>query len=357
VVSAARSVTDDPRTTALVVLGALSVMLMALVSMVPLPYAMVRPGPVRDVLSSPDGKPLIEVKGHPTYPTSGTLDLLTVRITGAPDAASTVWDLLDGWADPDVDIRPASEFFETGVTQKEVDEENAREMETSQEASTAAAMAELGTPVPTTLTVNGFSDDSGARGHLASGDVITAVNGVDVVDMPALRAELAKAVAGDSVTVTVVRDGVSVSEPVVTTAGDDGRALLGVLIDPTYHFPYQVTIRIDDIGGPSAGMMFALGIIDVVTPGELTGGELIAGTGTISSDGTVGAIGGIRQKMAAAAEAGNAWFLAPAGNCPDITQVPDGLHLVKVSTLHEARQAVEAIGSADRARIAALPGC
>jgi PDZ domain-containing protein len=103
--------------------------------------------------------------------------------------------------------------------------------------------------------------------------------------------------------------------------------------------------------------MFALGIIDVVTPGELTGGELIAGTGTISSDGTVGAIGGIRQKMAAAAEAGNAGFLAPAGNCPDITQVPDGLHLVKVSTLHEARQAVEAIGSADRARIAALPGC
>ena len=168
---------------------------------------------------------------------------------------------------PDVDIRPVSEFFETGVTQQEVDEENAREMETSQESSTAAAMAELGTPVPTTLTVSGFSDDSGAKGHLASGDVITGIDGVEVPDMIALRAEMAKVGAGASVAVTVLRDGVSVTEPVLTTAGEDGRALLGVIIDPTYHFPYEVTIRIDDIGGPSAGMMVALGIIHVVTQG------------------------------------------------------------------------------------------
>ncbi len=130
-----------------------------------------------------------------------------------------------------------------------------------------------------------------------------------------------------------------------TSRGEEGQTLLGVLIDPKYTFPIQVDIKIENIGGPSAGMMFSLGIIDKLTPGPMTGGKKIAGTGTIDSSGQVGPIGGIQQKLVGARDAGAAWFLAPADNCREVVgQVPEGLRVVKVSTLREARVAVEAIG-------------
>jgi PDZ domain-containing protein len=105
-------------------------------------------------------------------------------------------------------------------------------------------------------------------------------------------------------------------------------------------------------------MMFALGIVDKLTPGEMTGGERIAGTGTVDSDGTVGPIGGIQQKLVGAEGAGADWFLAPAGNCDEVVgHVPDGLRVVRVETLAQARDAVEAIGSHDASAVDALPTC
>ena len=110
--------------------------------------------------------------------------------------------------------------------------------------------------------------------------------------------------------------------------------MVGVAVSETYKFPFQVKIRVGDIGGPSAGLMFALGIIDKLTPGNLTGGRFIAGTGEISADGTVSPIGGIQQKMVGARAAGATVFLTPAANCPDTAgAVPQGLRLIKVSTL------------------------
>jgi PDZ domain-containing protein len=106
-----------------------------------------------------------------------------------------------------------------------------------------------------------------------------------------------------------------------------------------------VEIRLDDVGGPSAGMMFALGIVDKLTPGAMTGGEIVAGTGTIDSDGAVGAIGSIRQKLWGADENGAAWFLAPETNCDEVVgNVPDGLEVFAVATLEEAREIVETVG-------------
>jgi PDZ domain-containing protein len=95
-------------------------------------------------------------------------------------------------------------------------------------------------------------------------------------------------------------------------------------------------------------MMFALGIVDKLTPGEMTGGEVLAGTGTIDSSGQVGPIGGIRQKLWGADEAGADWFLAPASNCDEVTgHVPDGMRVFAVKTLDEARSVVEAIGDGE----------
>jgi PDZ domain-containing protein len=347
----------DQRTWTMVVSGVAAIILMAVVSMLPLPYALMRPGPVLDVLSDPDGTPLIQIEGRDTFSTSGSLDLLTVRVTGGPGSRSTVWDVLRGWADPSIAVRPVDEVFPPQDSEEDVDERNAQEMVTSQEQATVAAMNEIGVQVPTTLTVDGFTEGSGATGVLQAGDVVTSVGGTEVVDLPQLRDELQEVEPGEDVTIGFTR-GSEAQEATFPTGEAEGRTVMGVFIDPTYEFPFDVQIRIEDIGGPSAGMIFALGIVDKLTPGEMTGGERIAGTGTVDSDGAVGPIGGIQQKLVGAQDAGAEWFLAPAGNCEEVVgHVPDGLRVVRVETLEQARDAVEAIGSGDASATDALPTC
>lgn len=351
----------DHRGYALLVSSILTVVLVALVSMVPVPYALMRPGPAKDVLSGTGKGQLIVIRGHDTYPTSGSLDLVTVRVSGGPGSGATVWDVLAAWVDPAVDARPVAEVFAPDQTQQQIDDENAAEMVTSQEAATAAALTELDIAYTTHVTVAAVSKDSGARDHLEVGDVVSSIDGKPVSSLAEIRAVLAEVAAGTEVTVGVVRADkpLQVRFATSSTTDPDGtkRTILGVQPGATYDFPFSVTISIDDIGGPSAGMMFALGIIDKLTPGELTGGQRIAGTGTMDPDGTVGEIGGIRQKIVAARDAGATWFFVPEGNCPEIHQVPDGLRLVKVHTLDEAYHAAEVIGAGDQQAQRALPGC
>ncbi|MFP5347832.1 MAG: PDZ domain-containing protein [Actinomycetes bacterium] len=346
----------DARSLAMLVSGFCAVVLFAVAAIVPVPFAVMRPGPVRDVLGTSAGSPLISIKGHPTYPTKGSLDLLTVSIEGGPGSTVSLADVVRGWLDDDVTVRPERELFPANQTEKEVERQSTEEMTTSQENATAAALLELGIRVPTTLTVYGFSGKGGARGELEKSDVIETLDGQPVNDLPQLRRLLQQVPPGQAVQVGVRRDGSSRTVSVTTERGDDGRTLLGVLIDPTYHFPFDVNIKIDNIGGPSAGMMFSLGIIDKLTPGPMTGGRQIAGTGTIDVAGEVGPIGGIQQKLVGARAAGATWFLAPAGNCDEVVgHVPRGLRVVKVATLSQARAAVEAIGAGKGT--AALPTC
>ena len=160
---------------------------------------------------------------------------------------------------------------------------------------------------------------------------------------------------GAPATLTVLRDGAE--EDLTITTGDDGDggSTLGVLLDPAYDFPVDVDIEIGNIGGSSAGTMFALGIMDRLTPGDATGGEIIAGTGTMDLDGEVGPIGGIVQKMNGSVRDGARWFLAPADNCDEVVgNVPDGIRVVRIATLDEAWAAVRAIGDGDAAD---LPTC
>lgn len=229
-------------------------------------------------------------------------------------------------------------------------------MTSSQEAATAAALGELSIPVATTLKVSQVDSRSPAASVIKGGDVILGVNGQRADTLEALRSALGQVPAGESVTVRISRGGTEREVTTKTTTGDGGRTVLGVFLDPRFRFPFQVKIQIENIGGPSAGMMFALGIIDVLTPGDLTGGKTIAGTGTIDSDGTVGPIGGIEQKLVGARDAGARWFLAPAGNCSSVVgHVPRGMQVVRVSTLAQARSAVEAIASGTGT--GALPRC
>ncbi|SDQ08146.1 PDZ domain-containing protein [Quadrisphaera sp. DSM 44207] len=345
----------QPRTLAAVVCGGLLVVLLSALSFLPVPYAVESPGPVHDTLGAIDGVPLIEVSGAPTYPTQGSLALTTVRVAGGPGRRVDLAQVVRGWLDPARAVLPEQVVFPAGTTEEGVEQRNAEEMTTSQENATAAALAALGTPVPTTLEVAGFSEGAPAAAQLRRGDVLTAVDGRPVADLGALRDALQAGPAGRTAAVGVVRDGQPLQVPVTTLAGADGAVLLGVLVDPAFDFPVDVTIQADRIGGPSAGMVFALGIVDLLTPGAMTGGAAIAGTGTIDSTGAVGRIGGIQQKMVGAERAGAAAFLAPRANCPDVVgSAPEGLQVVAVSTLEEARAAVEAIG---RGEGQDLPGC
>ena len=154
------------------------------------------------------------------------------------------------------------------------------------------------------------------------------------------------------VTLTVLRKG-QAEQVRLKTANVQGHSVIGVFLTENYRFPFTIKIKVGDIGGPSAGMMFALGIVDKLTPGSLTGGKFVAGTGEISANGAVSPIGGIQQKMAGARAAGATWFLTPAANCPDTSgAVPAGLRLAKVATLHQALTDLAAI-KAGRS----VPGC
>jgi len=346
----------DPRSLVMIISGFTTVLLATVLTLLPTSYVVLQPGPVVNTLNSLGRRPLISVTGHPTYPAKGELDLTTVSLTGGPDQHISLWQVLGGWLDRTAAVVPTADVFPQGQTAQQEQEENAEEMASSQESATAAALTLLGVPVRTTLRVSGVDSAAPAAKAIRAGDVIVAVDGEQTQDLAGLRAALQRVTAGEPTTVTVARDGSQQKVTTRTTRGDDGRTVLGVFIDPTFRFPFQVRIQINDIGGPSAGMMFALGILDVLTPGDLTGGRSIAGTGTIDADGTVGPIGGIQQKLIGARRAGARWFLAPAANCDEVVgHIPAGLRVVKVGTLRQARAAVQAIaaGRPD----GALPGC
>jgi PDZ domain-containing protein len=314
------------------------------------------PGPVLNTLGEAQGKKLIAISGHATYPTSGQLDLTMVSVVGGPDRPITLVQVVKGWLDRTAAVVPEEQVFAPGQTQEQSDAENKAEMVSSQESATAAAMSTLGIKVPTTLTVAGVDKTAPANGVLQADDVILAVDGQAITDLNSLRTVLQSTKAGDAVKVKVRRKSGTQTLSVPTLASDtDGHTVLGVYIDIAFKFPFSVKIQIEDIGGPSAGTMFALGIIDTLTPGYLNGGKRIAGTGTIDADGVVGPIGGIRQKLVGARNAGARYFLAPADNCPEVVKhIPDGLTVVKIATLNSARDAVTAIAAG---KAADLPGC
>jgi PDZ domain-containing protein len=342
----------------MLIAGFASILLASLAALLPVKYAVLHPGPVLNTLGKVAGKPLIAITGRRTYATSGQLDLTTVSVVGGPDRPILLPQVIAGWLDHTAAVVPEEEVFPPGQTQKQSDDQNKLEMVSSQESATAAALSTLGIAVPTTLTVAGVQPAAPAATVLKSGDVIRAVNDHPIPDLTRLRTVLQTAKPGDQVRVQVLRKGKIENVLTRTIASDQGpRTVLGVFITPTFKFPFSVKIQIEDIGGPSAGMMFALGIIDTLTPGDLTGGQRVAGTGTIDADGAVGPIGGIRQKLLGARDAGAQYFLAPSDNCTEVhNHVPDGLRVVRISTLTDARNAVLAI-AAHHSSPSPLPTC
>ncbi len=312
--------------------------------LIPVPYVILGPGPTLNTLGKDSsGQPLITITGHATYPTSGHLNMVTVGYQGGPGDSVNIFNALAAWLNPDEAVVPESELFPAGQTQQQSQQQDTQEMTGSQETATAAALTWLHIAYQTQVVVVQAEQGFPAYGVLKAGDQITAVDGKPVTSANSLTSLINAHPAGSTLTVAIIRNGQARTLQVGTKLSG-GHAVMGVEIMEQYKFPFTVKFSVGDIGGPSAGMMFALGIIDKLTVLNLTGGKFIAGTGEITAGGQVEAIGGIQQKMVGARDAGATLFLTPASNCSDTKgAVPAGLRLVKVSTLGQAVSDLEAI--------------
>ncbi|MER7501833.1 PDZ domain-containing protein [Nonomuraea pusilla] len=310
----------------------------------PVPYVVLSPGPTENTLGEVDKKPVISITGRETYPTSGSLDLVTVAYQGGPAAPIDLLTALRGWIDPTVAVVPQETIFAPNRDPKEVEEENTVEMTNSQDSATAAALTELKIPYTTVVRVLSTEKGKPADGKLLKDDEISAVDGKPAANVDVVSEAVKAHKPGESVLFTVTRGTEKVDVSVPTVADSKGHPMVGVVMQARYKFPFDVKINVGDVGGPSAGLMFSLGIIDKLTPGGMTGGKQIAGTGTIQPSGEVGAIGGIAQKMVGARDSGATVFLTPADNCAEAMEsVPDGLRLVRADTLHDAVTALDAL--------------
>ncbi|HXP19714.1 MAG TPA: S16 family serine protease [Streptosporangiaceae bacterium] len=329
--------------------GLVGALLVAAVA--PVPYVALVPGPTLNALGPLHGKPIIQIVGHRTYPASGHLNMVTVSYFGGPGANPpfNIFAALKAWLSPHEAVVPQQEIFTPGQTQQQVFQQDSEQMLNSQQTAQAAALCQLGIPftirdtiTSTIRSVPGISRLP-AYGVLRAGDVISAVDGKPVTCRASAASMIGQVVAGKPVVLTISRKGMT-RKFSLTTASNQGQPMIGVNVVESFSFPFTVKINIGNIGGPSAGMMFALAIIDKLTPADLAGGRFIAGTGEIEVNGTVDPIGGIQQKMAGARAAGATVFLTPAANCPDTAgAVPAGMRLIKVSTLSGAIVALRAL--------------
>lgn len=302
---------------------------------VPLPYVVLSPGPATDTLGSVKRVPLISISGHATYPTDGELDLTTVSVSN-PDARLTAPLILQAWFRGDTQVVPRAIIYPPDQKVADINQQNAEEMKSSQEHATTAALRYLGYRLTSNVAVEAIPADSPNLGILRAGDVILSVDGATTPTVAQLRAQIASHKAGDVLTVKVNRSGSTLLLQVKVVKSGDGHPVIGIFPSDRYNYPFTVDIRLKDVGGPSAGMMFALGIIEKLTPESLTRKRIIAGTGTIDDDGNVGAIGGIGDKILGAYRHGARIFLAPMVNCSDIHSVPAGMQVAGVRTLKDA---------------------
>ncbi len=334
------------------------------------PYSQMSPGPTVNTLGEHDGEPVLQISGRKTYPATGHLNMTTVRVTSA-DYKMNLVEAVYGWLAHDNKVVPHDTLYPDGKTEEQSTQENAEEFSHSQESAKVAALKELDIPVKSWTIVSSVLKDSPAEGKLHAGDVIKAVDGTTVTAYDEVARFVTKHKPGQKVVFTIVpakeqaaaekenRTATHTKDVTITTtkSDDEGkeRAIVGIEAGTDHTFPFAIDIKLADVGGPSAGLMFALGIVDKLTQGDLTGGTFVAGTGTIDDDGKVGPIGGIEMKTIGARDKGAQYFLTPKDNCATAARdVPKGLTLVKVDTIDDAMNALEDIRGRDTAD---LPKC
>ncbi|WP_143228510.1 YlbL family protein [Actinomyces naeslundii] len=339
----------------------LVVALIAAVFLVPVNAVIEAPGPTWNVLDngSSSDQDVLKVSGTETYPTEGALRMTTVSVSGCPGYPVTTADLIAAWFSADKRIVDRNEVCPQDQSAEQVEETGKAQMTASQDSAVIAALVETGKAGAMHLTVTEVTEQQTST-EIQAGDVLETITPeggqtTTLASFSQLRELMTTIPEGTRVTLGVRRGDQKASAALTTIAPQEGTtgSLLGLSLKISVDSPVEATFGLSDVGGPSAGMMFALGVVDEITPGSLTSGKDISGTGTIDMTGQVGPIGGIQQKMAGARESGSTFFLAPASNCNEVTgHEPKGMQVFAVNTLHEAVAATEAIASGNTSGLA-----
>ena len=326
----------------------LSVLLAVLL---PLPYVIFEPGDPENVLGSMIAVPKeFQSINEDGFNKDGKLYLTTVYVT-TPKSRVFGFEILKAWIDGDETVLPRDSVYPKNQPASQIKKQEAAEMTGSQEHAIFNALTFLGYQVPSRAKVIDVLKQSDAHDQVKDGDLIVAVDGKNVDRVDQIVEAVRMKNPGDSVSLVIERAGERISLPNITLMENSNGAAIGIFLTTTFDFPIDVKIRIEDTGGPSAGMIFTLGVIEKMTSEDLLRGRKIAGTGTINTKGEIGPIGGIESKMIGARREGATIFLAPADNCGEIRHIPEGLQVIPVKSLKEA---VSALRAEDPGL---LPGC
>jgi PDZ domain-containing protein len=330
------------RTTAGLASLCLLAVLCGVAGFMPLPYVTYSPGPTVDVLSTTDGAEKVVVSGHKAYRDEGELRLTTIYVD-QPQEDVTLPQLLSAYFSPDEAVYPRDAVYAPDETDESSDRESEVQMASSQDSAVATALTELGYEVETYVEVLDVTEKLPADGRLEVGDRLLRVGSTEIIEPQDVVDAVDAAPVDEPLDFLVRRDGKEVEEQVTPRLVDQDKRV-GITPGAGYTFPFDVRVTIgDNIGGPSAGLIMSLAVYDTLTPGSLTGGHRVAGTGTIDQAGEVGPIGGIQQKIAGARDSGTELFLVPAANCAGVAGVdPEDMRLARVATLTEALDAISA---------------
>jgi PDZ domain-containing protein len=311
----------------------------------PIPYVFFKPGVPDNVTGS-----LIEIKDAKSYEANGKLYITSILVTN-PNSPVFGAETLYNWALGPHVVLPREVVYPPAVEGRVIERDSRAEMAGSKVTATAAALSFLGYQFEEIYFVSRILEYSDAKGKLEPGDRILLVDGDKINEIEEIRGAYSDKKIGDVIDIEVERvingESRNILESVRLVSNqelgaDPNRPAIGILVGTTAKFPVDIDFNIRGVGGPSAGLIFAVGVVEKLTPEDLLRGRQIAGTGSIDPNGRVGAIGGIEEKMIGASRKGATIFLAPRENCPDIKHVPKGLKVIPVSTLSEAIAALRA---------------
>jgi PDZ domain-containing protein len=313
--------------------GGIAAVILLAAAWVPLPYYAEGPGPAREIV------PLISIDGRTTYD-SGRFIMTTVSFDQV-----TAMTALRAWIDADIRVIEREALYPDGQTVAQERERSLSQMDTSKITATSVALgAVTGYPADhgDGVLIHTVFSDCPAEGKLFPGDLVDRIGARSIGDLRDAKAAIEIAAPGDPVTFHVSAGGEE-HDVTVTRGGCPGtkEPVIGITMVP--NFPFDIDISSGDVGGPSAGLMYALGLYDLLTAGDLTDGRVVAGTGTMALDGSVGPIGGIGDKIVAARRAGGEIFLVPEGNLDEAESADAGeMELVAVESFDEALEALGA---------------
>lgn len=310
------------------------------------PYFLITPGGTYEIGTQPraDGPPRL------TIPEENRKPMGRMAFTAVYEQEASWIEVVHARVAGQAEIVPAVYIRPPGTTQEQVNANNQRLIDESKPVAAVVGLRAAGFPVDITgqgAQVQSILSGMPADGVLQVGDIITAVDGQPITTQDSLVKAVTSDQTGDELALTVRRGDQDLSLMLTPArAPDDGRPILGVTIS-TYMFdvrmPFPVEIQSDNVGGPSAGFMFALAILDAVTDGDLTRGYYVAGTGTIAQDGTVGAVGGAAEKALAAEQDGAQIFLVPKDDAGDAGRWVHNLQIIPVERFQDAVSALCAL--------------